>query len=619
VIECRWARDRQAQRDLRPAWLVRARSEDQRRETDSNQRLAPTADQVLMTILSRARLGYNVGGVEPLFLGKYELLKRIAAGGMAEIFVARVRGIPGFEKIVCIKRILPQLAGNREFVDMFLDEARIAATLHHANIVQMYDVGEADGSYFISMEFLHGVDVRTLIKGMRERQQWIPLEHALHIVIGMCAGLHYAHDKVGFDGRPLGIVHRDVNPHNVFVTYDGAVKIVDFGIAKATNRFNETRAGTLKGKIPYMSPEQCKGEAIDRRSDIFAIGIMLYELTTAYRLYKGQSEFEVLKKIVEGTITPPTALRPDYPPSLEAITLKALAKPREQRYQSARELQVDLEGFAREHRMAISAISLSSYVQELRPKAALAWQEAKAGGVDVVTRLIDATAPSKPGEPQKINEDDDPGDEGPLDTVTIADTPLPRIDRSGSGLGPTPTANGERAHAESASVVLARKSRTPLLLIAGALTAVAAVLVVVLMKGRGGGVAHAPELPFADAAVIAIVEPPDAAPADATVVVIADVTPDAGVKKPPRDKPRPPKDKPPVNLPPGELRLSSNPSCEVLVDGKARGATPLGGIMLSPGKHKVQLVNSRFKIDQTYTVEIKSGEVTKKKFDLMKP
>jgi len=222
---------------------------------------------------------------KPIHLGKYELIKRIATGGMAEIYLARVSGLPGFEKIVVVKRILPQLATNQEFVQMFLDEARVAATLHHPNIVQMYDIGAVDGNYFISMEYLHGEDLRSIARAMRQKgQDRVPLEHALGIGVGIAAGLHYAHEKVGFDGKPLHIVHRDITPQNIFVTYDGGVKLVDFGIAKASNRASETRYGSLKGKIPYMSPEQCRSEPLDRRSDIFSLGILLYEQTTSVRL-----------------------------------------------------------------------------------------------------------------------------------------------------------------------------------------------------------------------------------------------------------------------------------------------------------------------------------------------
>src|SRR6185503_3972324 len=174
-------------------------------------------------------------------LGKYEIVKRLATGGMAEIFLARVSGLPGFQKMVVIKRILPQLATKSDFIEMFLDEARIAATLQHPNVVQMYDVGVVDGNYFIAMEYLHGEDVRSLMKALYKKEEKLPLEHALNILIGISSGLHYAHEKVGFDGKPLNIVHRDVTPQNIIVTYEGGVKLLDFGIAKASNRFGETR------------------------------------------------------------------------------------------------------------------------------------------------------------------------------------------------------------------------------------------------------------------------------------------------------------------------------------------------------------------------------------------
>ncbi len=308
---------------------------------------------------------------------------------MAELFVARVRGMPGVEKIVVLKKILPQLASDHDFIKMFLDEARIASSLQHPNIVQMYDIGVVDGAYFISMEYLHGEDVRTLIKTLGSQHVQLPLEHALNVIIGAASGLHYAHDKQGFDGKPLGIVHRDVTPQNIFITYDGGVKLVDFGIAKASNRAQETRYGTLKGKIPYMSPEQAKSEPLDRRSDVFALGIMLYELTTRTRLFKGDSEFAILKQIVEGDVTPPSALQPDYPPELERIVLKALTKDRKQRYQSAEELQDDLETFARDRRLAISPIALARFMERVFGKKIEAWREAQAGGKSLAAHLAE--------------------------------------------------------------------------------------------------------------------------------------------------------------------------------------------------------------------------------------
>jgi serine/threonine protein kinase len=295
-------------------------------------------------------------------LGKYTIIKRLATGGMAEIFLARVSGLPGFQKMVVIKRILPQLASNNDFVEMFLDEARIAATLQHPNVVQMYDVGVVDGNYFIAMEYLHGEDVRAIMKTVHRAEKKLPLEHALNIVIGVASGLHYAHEKVGFDGNKLDIVHRDVTPQNIIVTYDGAVKLLDFGIAKASNRFGETRFGTLKGKVPYMSPEQCRGEPLDRRSDIFSLGIMLYELTLGKRLFRGKSDFDLLKQIVEGVVPPPRELDPGYAPDLEAIVMRALEKEKDRRYATARELQAELEALVRADRLHVSPIAMTQYM-----------------------------------------------------------------------------------------------------------------------------------------------------------------------------------------------------------------------------------------------------------------
>jgi tRNA A-37 threonylcarbamoyl transferase component Bud32 len=304
----------------------------------------------------------------------------LAAGGMAEIFLARVSGLSGFQKMVVIKRILPQLATKSDFVEMFLDEARIAATLQHPNVVQMYDVGVVDGNYFIAMEYLHGEDVRSIMKALFKRDERLPLEHALNVLIGVCSGLHYAHEKVGFDGKPLDIIHRDVTPQNIIVTYEGGVKLLDFGIAKASNRFGETRFGTLKGKVPYMSPEQCRGEPLDRRSDIFSLGIMLYELTLGKRLYKGQSDFEVLKQIVEGDVILPSKIDPSYNPKLERIVMHGLEKERDKRYQTAREMQADLESLVREERLYVSPIALQQFMEHVFGHKIEAWHQAQKAG-----------------------------------------------------------------------------------------------------------------------------------------------------------------------------------------------------------------------------------------------
>jgi serine/threonine protein kinase len=295
-------------------------------------------------------------------LGRYRLIKKLAVGGMAEIYLARMTGAGGFEKNVVLKRILPQLAEDDELYRMFVDEARIAATLQHPNIVQVYDCGETDGEFFIAMEFLDGADLQTIRGTLAQRKKGLPLIHTIHVASAVAAGLHYAHEKTDLEGNPLYIVHRDVTPANILLTRDGGIKLVDFGIAKAANRLTRTSYGTLKGKIAYMSPEQVQGEDIDRRSDIYSLGILLYEMTTGRRLYQGKAEYAVLKEIVEQPIPPPTSIHERFPKDLEEIILRSLSKDPATRYQTARAFGQALEGFARSRQLMLSGITLAEYL-----------------------------------------------------------------------------------------------------------------------------------------------------------------------------------------------------------------------------------------------------------------
>ncbi len=303
----------------------------------------------------------------PKRFGKYTLLRTLARGGMAELFLAIQKSVAGFEKLIVIKRILPSVNQDAAFIEMLLHEARIAATLSHPNIVQIFDLGQADGLYYIAMEHVHGEDIRSIVRQMKKKSvPEFPLEHAIAIALGMCTGLAYAHEKRDLDNTPLGIVHRDISPQNVVVTFTGDVKIVDFGIAKSDTKMNsDTKSGKLKGKVPYMSPEQARGEHIDARSDIFATGVMLFELTTGKRLFKGASEYETLKLICEREYPKPSQVRPGYPPALEKIVIKSLAKATSERYQSAREMQADLETFVRDERIHVSTINLTQFMQGL--------------------------------------------------------------------------------------------------------------------------------------------------------------------------------------------------------------------------------------------------------------
>ncbi len=303
----------------------------------------------------------------PCRFGKYTLIRKLATGGMAELFLAIQKSMAGFEKLIVIKRILPAMNKDRAFIDMLLHEARVAATLSHPNIVQVFDVGEVDGAYFIAMEHVHGEDLRSIVKQMKKKDVVeFPLEHALSIVLGMCAGLAYSHDKRDLDGTALNIVHRDVSPQNVVVTFTGDVKVVDFGIAKSDAKLEEhSKNGHLKGKVPYMSPEQARGEPIDGRSDIFAAGVILFELTTGKRLFKGTSEYDTLKLICDRDYPLPSQARFGYPRELELIVVRALTKDRTQRWQSAREMQGAIEEFVRKERLAVSTIALSKFMQGL--------------------------------------------------------------------------------------------------------------------------------------------------------------------------------------------------------------------------------------------------------------
>ncbi|HEY8079872.1 MAG TPA: serine/threonine-protein kinase [Labilithrix sp.] len=315
----------------------------------------------------------------PKKFGKYTLIRKLATGGMAELFLAIQKSVAGFEKLQVIKRILPSMNQDKAFIDMLLHEARVAATLSHPNIVQIFDVGMADGQYYIAMEHVHGEDLRSIVRQMKKKNVFeFPLEHALAIVLGMCAGLAYAHEKRDLDGSALNIVHRDISPQNVVVTFTGDVKIVDFGIAKSADKgmLEQTKSGKLKGKVPYMSPEQARGEHLDARSDIFASGVMLFELTTGKRLFKGASEYETLKLICERDYPTPSDVRPEYPPDLEPIVMKALSKDPNARYQSAREMQADIEAFVRRHQIAVSNIALNQFMQSLFEEKLAAQKEA---------------------------------------------------------------------------------------------------------------------------------------------------------------------------------------------------------------------------------------------------
>jgi serine/threonine protein kinase len=284
-------------------------------------------------------------GFAPQPFGKYFLVDKIATGGMAEIFKAKTFSHGGFENLLVIKRILPHIGENQDFVGMFVDEAKISVALQHPNIVRVFDFGKILENYFIAMECVDGKDTRNILRKLVRRKQWIPEKYAAYIVHEVCKGLQYAHAKTDIRGNAFGIVHRDISPSNVLVSYEGEVKVADFGIAKAERNAYQTRDGMLKGKFEYMSPEQAQGKEIDHRSDLFSVGIILYEMMTARRLFKTDSEIATLKKIRDGEYASPRVLKPELSERLEAICLKALAREPSERYQHAQEMVDDLREY----------------------------------------------------------------------------------------------------------------------------------------------------------------------------------------------------------------------------------------------------------------------------------
>ncbi|MGD2126788.1 MAG: protein kinase [Desulfobacteraceae bacterium] len=300
----------------------------------------------------------------PTRFGKYLLLEKIAVGGMAELYRARIRGTQGFEKLVAIKKLLSHLTDEVELVNAFIDEAKLAALLQHQNIVNIFDFGSLEGTYFIAMEHLFGKDLRLIAEKSKEHGPPLSLQHALYITSKICQGLDYAHNLKDFQGNPLNIIHRDISPQNILITYDGEVKIVDFGIAKAAGQNTKTRDGVIKGKVSYMSPEQASGETIDNRSDIFSTGILLYEVVTGKRMFEGDS-LQALAQVRDAKFEPPESAAPDLSAKLYEILHRALAKQPDQRYQSAGEMLSDLEEYMYQEDLRPTARGLAQYMKGL--------------------------------------------------------------------------------------------------------------------------------------------------------------------------------------------------------------------------------------------------------------
>ncbi len=539
-------------------------------------------------------------------LGKYELLRRLAVGGMGEVFLARQRGIAGFDRLVVVKRLLPEMAEKPELVSLFIDEAKIAANLSHPNIVGVLDFGFEDGSYFLSMEYVAGQNLARIADRLDSADTQFPISTSVFVVAEVLRGLEFAHQAKDADGRPLGIVHRDVSPHNVMVSFGGDVKLMDFGIAKAANKSHRTEAGVIRGKLSYMSPEQARGDELDARSDVFSMGIVLWEMTLGRRLFDGDGLVETIGMITSEPIPKPTDIDPDYPVELEWIVMSALERDLSKRATSAAELESALRTFLVHSGAHIDRERIGADVAESFPKQfdELSADELSAGtSSDAITRALDGTA-SVPAvavadtqpepEPEPESEPEPEPEPEPQPESESESQPEPKESQADDRSGPALAESAERA------ARLARApTRWPLLAVA---VLAAGAGVYAFTRGGDDPPAQRPVVVVqADAAPPRIVRTPvdasvsvaDARPIDAATKVArrnprVRVTPrrvrrkrplDAGMRRTP-PQPRPadaapvavrPKPKPQ----PGTLIVNAKDGWgTVLIDGGKRGRTP---------------------------------------------
>ena len=331
----------------------------------------------------------------PTTIGRYELCFELASGGMASVYLARAEGSPGFEKLVALKRIHPHLASEKGYVEMFLDEARIASRITHPNVCTVFDFGEADGEYFIAMEYLVGEPLsrvhRRIMANAAQRTSTLLPARMARVIAQACEGLHAAHELKDADGESLSVVHRDVSAENLFVTYDGATQVVDFGIAHARQRIHQTEAGQVKGTFPYMAPEQMTAAVVDRRVDVWALGAVLWELLTLRRLFLRDTDVNTMYAVLSSEIKPPSEYRPEIPPELDEIVLKALQRNPDERWQTAREMGKALRRVLAQQEELVGPAELADWLGELFPDG-----EARKRHVMEIARTSDASGFADP-------------------------------------------------------------------------------------------------------------------------------------------------------------------------------------------------------------------------------
>ncbi|MFO0666330.1 MAG: protein kinase [Polyangiaceae bacterium] len=574
-----------------------------------------------------------VAPVEHGSLGKYHIFATLGRGGMADVYLAVARGPVGFNKLVVIKRLRPQLAEEAAFRDMFLDEARLAARLSHPNIVNTFEVGEEAGAHFIAMEYLEGQALNKVIRESIRMEVPIAPTIAARILADMLLGLSYAHNVTDYDGSPLGIIHRDVSPHNIFVTYDGCVKVVDFGIAKAASTTTETEVGVLKGKVAYMAPEHATGARIDARADVFAAGIVLWELLTRQRLFPGENAAVTIHRLMSQPIAPPRSHDPRIPRELEQIVMRALEKDPAARYQSAADMRAALEEYivhsgapVRQEDVGALLVRLFSAVREdVQSKIRSYMSRFQQPGGSRELRALTAESV------ERLNRT---GSSGPTASSSAS---LLRLGSSAQRTPrvptypPPPFPSGSAATYATGASPDANRGRGLLVpvLIAGFFFLGIALLLVFGWTHRtdDGGprvaktsvsatsaptTASSPEVQVSGTGAPTIASSGPTAPASVSTPRVASTAHAATTSSAPRIEPST-KPTEAVTTEPGFLTLDTYPWTKVTEGGRVLGTTPLVRVQLSAGPHTLTFDNPEQSIHQTTTVVVKSGETLTKR------
>ncbi len=518
-------------------------------------------------------------------LGKYTLIRKLATGGMAEVFLARAEGPGGFAKKCVVKRILPHFNDDPRFIEMFLGEARLAAELNHPNLVQIFDFGQAGGQYYLAMEYIDGANLRVLNQAARRMQGPLSFPMAARLISMAAEGLHYAHELKNEQGELVNLVHRDISPDNILVSKNGAVKVVDFGIAKASTQPHLTKSGMIKGKMAYMPPEQLAREPLDRRADLFALGIVFYELVTGGMPFDATSEVSIIQAIMsQKPLEKPTVYRPDCPPELEAIINKCLEKDRTKRYASCVELQTDLETFIRNSGQSVGTREIATLVET------------------VFENESDATLPNAVVSPSGLNNDLGTGLEmtHPGKSAEMPKPPpsAPRPNEMGTGMSNTAL--------RSVETNAVKRSKAPLFVGLGVLVLVGVVGGWFATRPPPAEVPKDPVKPVPVAVVDAgAVEEPKIDAGIAVAVAEVDAGSEEAVDAGVAVAVEPPK---PVAAKNGKLEFRIRPYATVYLDDRKLGDTPLPAMTVPVGKHKIRLVNAALSKDVELNVVIKPGE-----------